>query len=40
MSGKSRYIWSHEIPLRKTDIINNIKINRNRRISITFRNVN
>ncbi len=39
MTGDSRYKWTHEMPLRKNDQINNIKIPRGRRISITFRNV-
>ena len=39
MSGDSRYVWSHSMPAKKTDTVNGIKIKRDRRISITFRNV-
>lgn len=39
MSGESRYNWTHEMTINKFDIVNNIKIKRDRRISITFRNV-
>lgn len=39
MSGDSRYKWTHEMASRKYDIINGDKIERNRRISVTFRNV-
>ncbi len=39
MSGDSRYVWSHEMAQKKYDIVDNIKINRERRISVTFRNV-
>lgn len=39
MSGEARYKWKHEMIPRKTDNINGKKIKRERRISITFRNV-
>ena len=39
MSGESRYSWTHEMPSRKYDTINNNKVKRERRISVTFRNV-
>lgn len=39
INGESRYLWSHGIPARKTDVHNNQKINRNLRVSLTFRNV-
>ena len=39
MSGDSRHIWTHEMLSSTSDIVNKIKIPRNRRISITFRNV-
>jgi alkylated DNA repair dioxygenase AlkB len=39
MSGDSRYVWSHSMPVKKSDVVNGIKIKRDRRISITFRNV-
>ena len=39
MSGDSRYIWSHEMVPKKYDTINNNKIYRDRRVSVTFRNV-
>lgn len=37
MSGESRYKWKHEMSSRKSDMVNGIKIKRNRRVSITFR---
>lgn len=39
LSGAARYEWQHSIPARKSDVIGNIKINRSRRVSITFRKV-
>ena len=39
MSGDSRYIWTHEMKGKNFDIIEDNKIMRTRRISITFRNV-
>lgn len=39
MSGDSRYKWCHSMPCKKNDIVNNSKIQRDRRISLTFRNV-
>lgn len=39
ISGESRYKWTHGIPARKSDIITNCKIERSRRVSMTFRNV-
>jgi alkylated DNA repair dioxygenase AlkB len=42
MSGESRYNWTHEMPSRKSDMVNDEqgnekRIKRDRRISITFR---
>jgi alkylated DNA repair dioxygenase AlkB len=39
MSGDSRFIWKHSMTSRKFDIVDDIKNERGRRISITFRNV-
>ena len=39
MTGDSRYLWTHEMPSTKTDLYNGKRIARDRRISITFRNV-
>ncbi len=39
LSGPARYEWQHAIPARKTDAVNGFKIERNRRLSLTFRNV-
>lgn len=39
LSGEARYEWTHAIPARKTDIIDSFKIERGRRMSLTFRNV-
>jgi Alkylated DNA repair protein len=40
MSGDARYKWMHELPSRLFDEINLKKKERERRISITFRNMN
>lgn len=34
-----RYGWTHEIPARKSDIVNGVRTARSRRISLTFRKV-
>ncbi len=39
LSGEARYEWTHSIPARKADIVNSLKINRDRRVSLTFRNI-
>jgi alkylated DNA repair dioxygenase AlkB len=39
MSGDSRYVWRHSIPSRKSDMVEGKRMDRGRRISITFRNV-
>jgi len=39
MSGDARYKWTHEMPFGKSDIVNGIKIDRSRRVSVTFRYV-
>lgn len=40
MSGDARYKWYHEMKKCKYDYFNFIKFKRDRRISLTFRNVN
>ena len=39
LSGTARYEWTHAIPARKSDIVKGLKIERNRRVSLTFRKV-
>jgi alkylated DNA repair protein alkB family protein 8 len=39
MTQESRYAWAHTIAARKTDVFNNELIQRQRRISLTFRKV-
>jgi alkylated DNA repair dioxygenase AlkB len=39
LQGESRYEWKHSIAARKSDTYNGLKINRERRISLTFRKV-
>lgn len=39
LSGPARYEWQHAIPTRKSDIINGVKTERTRRVSLTFRSV-
>jgi alkylated DNA repair dioxygenase AlkB len=40
MRGESRYNWHHGIPARKKDLFNGVSSVRQKRISITFRQVN
>ena len=37
--GDARYRWKHAIPLRKTDVMDGMKYQRERRLSLTFRTV-
>jgi alkylated DNA repair dioxygenase AlkB len=39
MSGESRLLWTHEMPSRKSDMVEGKKIPRGLRISVTFRHV-
>jgi alkylated DNA repair dioxygenase AlkB len=39
LTGAGRYSWTHEIPARKSDFMNGAKVDRGRRISLTFRKV-
>lgn len=39
LRDSGRYGWTHEIPARKSDIVNGVKTARGRRISLTFRKV-
>jgi alkylated DNA repair dioxygenase AlkB len=39
LSGEARYDWTHEIPARKSDVINGERQPRTRRVSLTFRTV-
>ncbi len=39
MSGEARYEWMHRIPARKQDSVNGNKTRRDRRLSLTFRQV-
>ena len=39
MTGAARYQWTHEIPARKSDQVDGMKVERARRISRTFRKV-
>ncbi|WP_430440232.1 alpha-ketoglutarate-dependent dioxygenase AlkB [Shinella sp.] len=39
LKGVSQYDWTHEIPARKSDVVDDTKVNRGRRISLTFRKV-
>jgi alkylated DNA repair dioxygenase AlkB len=39
INGISRYKWTHGIPARKVDVFNGVKIQRELRFSLTFRNV-
>lgn len=39
LASAARYEWTHSIPARKSDIVDGIKVARNRRLSLTFRSV-
>ena len=39
LSGEARYDWTHEIPARKSDVIDGVRQQRTRRVSLTFRTV-
>lgn len=39
LSGEARYEWTHEIPARKSDVVDGRKMLRGRRVSLTFRTV-
>lgn len=39
LSGEARYKWQHAIPARKSDIVNGLRLERQRRVSVTFRKV-
>lgn len=39
LTGPARYEWQHAIPARKTDVVSGFKIERKRRLSLTFRTV-
>ena len=39
LKGAGRYEWTHEIPARKSDAVDGMKVARGRRISLTFRKV-
>jgi alkylated DNA repair dioxygenase AlkB len=39
MTGAARYEWTHEIPARRSDHIDGMKVERARRISLNFRKV-
>ena len=39
LSGPARYEWTHAIPARKSDVVGGFKIERGRRVSLTFRSV-
>lgn len=39
LKDAARYEWTHEIPARKSDVIAGNKVERTRRISLTFRKV-
>jgi hypothetical protein len=39
MSGDARYVWSHEMPARASNMVDKQRIQRARRVSVTFRHV-
>ncbi|MEQ8433494.1 MAG: alpha-ketoglutarate-dependent dioxygenase AlkB [Oceanicaulis sp.] len=39
LTGEARYNWTHEIPARKSDVINGARQARTRRVSLTFSTV-
>jgi alkylated DNA repair dioxygenase AlkB len=39
LQGDARYRWQHGIAKRKSDVVDGVKMQRGRRVSLTFRNV-
>jgi len=39
MTGDARYVWRHSIAARKSDVVDGRRIERGRRVSLTFRTV-
>jgi alkylated DNA repair dioxygenase AlkB len=39
LRGEARFAWKHGIPARKTDMVDGLAFPRERRVSLTFRNV-
>ena len=39
LSGNARFKWRHAIPARKSDTVDNARVPRRRRVSLTFRKV-
>lgn len=39
LQGAARYKWTHAIPARKSDKVDGLKIDRGRRLSLTFRKI-
>jgi alkylated DNA repair dioxygenase AlkB len=39
LQGDARYHWQHGIAKRKSDVVDGVKIQRRRRVSLTFRSV-
>ncbi|WP_269066471.1 alpha-ketoglutarate-dependent dioxygenase AlkB, partial [Martelella mediterranea] len=39
MKDAARYAWTHEIPARKSDMVGGDRVERSRRVSLTFRKV-
>jgi len=39
LSAEARYKWTHAIPARKSDVVEGVRVERGRRVSITFRTV-
>lgn len=37
MTGESRFLWTHAIPARKSDVVNGKRVTRETRVSVTFR---
>jgi alkylated DNA repair dioxygenase AlkB len=39
MSGDARYVWRHSIAARRSDVVGDRRVERDRRVSLTFRTV-
>jgi len=39
MGGDARYLWRHSIAARRSDVVDGRGIERDRRVSLTFRTV-
>ena len=39
LTGESRQLWKHGIAARKSDLVNGVRVKRERRVSLSFREI-